>query len=1444
MYFASLAATPNRHSVRVNSQDTPDHKAVDTPHDRRAPSIPRALLGVVLAAALTLSALAPYAAAQNAIGSGDAFVTRFSGTRDVGGANVIDAGGIVGSLIRLQALGGAPRGSVAPVPAGDIAVTAGEVGQVFGIAMDDNQPPNIYLTATSAFGLHRSADGSDWMTGQWGPGGGPGSIWVLEAANDYRPRLFANVTSDSRPNSGAALGNIAYDRWNKQLLVSDLETGMIHRFRASDVAELSRFDHGMNGRGTFTDAATGESRTLAPVAFDPTTGARIADCPSGAFAQHTSCWNIADFRRRPYGLGVRRDAGAGEVRLYYANWASDGFGAADWFVAGDERRNTIWSIRLGDDGDFDLDSVRREATLPDMFADPVAVAAKGFSRPVSDIAFPACGGGNVMLLAERGGIRNLGLAAPAPFANPHESRVLRYRRDRNGVWRPDGRVDVGFADRKSQGQPYLRANAAGGVSYGPGYDQDGNALISRLNGTIWATGDALCSADGPCFAPETGSETNEGPVHGAQGSPADARDELMPLAAREPYPATGYATLPRTPRRSTMIGGSGALAIADATMVGDIEVIQPCAGERANVVPGEPDSGIRTGLDLAIEKTGSERCMRGGPCNYTITITNRGDETYAGAIVFSEDMINELMPVTFAETPPWSCHNGDGYAICRHEPVTLEPGQSVHAALAGTIDPANTDAEFTNCAAISWPLATENEFQTNFLAEKALADLGDPRYPTGPVDGIIDPVTRDSILAYQTDNSLDPIGTVTPELMRKLYPGSESRAGDVNPANDTDCHTVQLIAPFDLDPAKVVTDKAACLPGAICHFDLEVTNSGPEAYTGLVALRDTLTQASPGPEHELSFNIAGVFPAGTWSCSPDGNSQVCSTSIGMPFPHTEHFALDAQIPISVPPPGTPGMVRLVNCVTIDWPSMGISGDMNPGNDEACDDWGWATGLPVLDMGIFGGTQCTLGETCKPTVKIKNVGKLPFSATVGFKGKLHANVGITRVDGWQGCDTYGNTYTCSARRLSLKPGEEVVATLPFELPASFPGKRIINTFEIEWSAGKEQDKNAINDKGSSVITIVDARKPQPSPQPTPEPLPIVPPSCDIGWTQYALGTKPPRGWQTRPLRHRGRTIATCARRPSCPSNQVFSGGRCQCPSLLPNWNGKLCIKCPCNQVWSASSKRCTCPGDTFPVGECCRSCPDGQRYNARKSICECPSQTPHWTGKQCVSCAKGTEWNAARRQCEKIAVKPRCDRGILVKPAGEWVCKCEQCATRVTTGRDAYACKPAIQCANGTVHWRGNRPVCTCGRGLKLEGSGCSFRCVKEAPPPTCDKGYSQVSAAKARALKRRGYDIRTERGRGGTIYCARAPQTRPRPTPNVTPSPNVTPRPTPNVTPSVKPRPAPQRLTCIDGSRRGKRCVCSGGRRAVAVRGKADTYQCRCVGKTRWDAKSGKCVSR
>ena len=78
----------------------------------------------------------------------------------------------------------------------------------------------------------------------------------------------------------------------------------------------------------------------------------------------------------------------------------------------------------------------------------------GNSNPVSDISFAQCGPQDVMLVSERGGMRNQGLGKTEPFATPYELRVLRYERGQDGIWRPKGRYDVGFHDRSiKDGEP-------------------------------------------------------------------------------------------------------------------------------------------------------------------------------------------------------------------------------------------------------------------------------------------------------------------------------------------------------------------------------------------------------------------------------------------------------------------------------------------------------------------------------------------------------------------------------------------------------------------------------------------------------------------------------------------------------------------------------------------------------------------------------------------------------------------------------------------------------------------------------------------------------------------------------------------------------------------------------------------------------------------------------
>ncbi len=581
-----------------------------------------ALVSSISLAAICLAAPAVWAQ-QAAMQPGEAYLTRFSGVAAGGAGPMISTQGTVGSIIDIRSPARPPQGEHWVDEPQRRPITAGEVGQVFGVVLDGAGPPNIYLSATSAFGLHTVQ--GQWMPGMWGPGGGPGTIWRIDAASG-RAQPLADVRLDGRPNSGAALGNMAFDKTTATIYVSDMETGMIHRIDATSGADMGRWDHGTMGRAKFVDAETGQPGNLPPIAFDPTSRARVTDCAAGPFDRTPACWNLAPAGRRIWGVGVRTEPGSTNRRLYYAVWSGPGT-SSNWDAGSDaDKRSSVWSIGLAADGAFDPEDVRREFVLPDFFAEAKDVANAGYSRPVADITFDECASTPVMLVSERGGHRNLGLGPPEAFAFPHEARTLRYEMDQAGNWQPVGRYDVGFYDRQKDGTPYLRAGAAGGAAFGYGYKTDYSTIDRNAPGQfVWITGDALCSPDGPCRAPgapegaaqnaaaiEAGADPSE--VHGLQGLSEAAVAELAPSGAFAAYPQQGEPYPAAGPERSYMIDADLNLDASgnaipeeftrnDATRIGDVAIYAVCNAPRAPkavellpVIP-RPEMGVVTVIE-------------------------------------------------------------------------------------------------------------------------------------------------------------------------------------------------------------------------------------------------------------------------------------------------------------------------------------------------------------------------------------------------------------------------------------------------------------------------------------------------------------------------------------------------------------------------------------------------------------------------------------------------------------------------------------------------------------------------------------------------------------------------------------------------------------------------------------------------------------------------------
>ena len=400
----------------------------------------------------------------------------------------IDPDGITLRIFNVKVAGQAAQGQLVNTPP-PFEVPARKIGQVFGLAYDNGTlvpgrsdgkrtVPNLYVTASTLHGLQvvipdndgdgrperikKGQPGARFMRGQHGfeLGGGPGSIYKIDGVTG-EVSLFASVVLDGVANSGAGLGNIAFDPLHQQLLVSDLDTGMIHRFDLQG-NDLGHFDHGVNGR---------PNNGLDALPDDPT---NRMDIESPAFdAQDPETWGMTDPNRRIYGLAVKNN------RLYYA-------------VLGGLQ---IWSVGFAHDGSF-LNDARWELDVKSETA-----------FPVTDMAFDRKG---FLYLAQRGTVENA--YDYSRFATPGKAQVLRYHREvpddlsTPSVW-------VSVPAEYAIGFPDGHRMTLGGIDLGYGYDQKGIRRSYSCDGMLASTGEEL--RNNPALADEL---LKGGPldVHGFQ----------------------------------------------------------------------------------------------------------------------------------------------------------------------------------------------------------------------------------------------------------------------------------------------------------------------------------------------------------------------------------------------------------------------------------------------------------------------------------------------------------------------------------------------------------------------------------------------------------------------------------------------------------------------------------------------------------------------------------------------------------------------------------------------------------------------------------------------------------------------------------------------------------------------------------------------------------------
>ena len=421
-----------------------------------------AMAALLVAAALVIAPVSVTPALSQVLADGNAALTGFSGVVPpvvvAPGVNpldktYIDPNGVSVRVIDLQNMGGPPQAQVVTAPK-PFAAAAGQVGQVFSVALDNANPPNIYVAATSAYGLpivvpdqdgdgladrvKQGAPNAFFMPGLFGPApGGPGSIWRVDGTSG-QVQLFVNVTLNGTANPGPALGGLAFDAASRSLFVADRATGMIHQF-GLDGSERGRFDHGVQGR-----PAAGAQ----PVPYNPAT--RL-DITSPTFSsENPATWRYAPSSRLVFGLAVQ------DSRLYYA--VAEGL--------------QVWSVSIAG-GSFGKDP-RIELTVPPSLA----------PTEISKIVFDARGH---MLLAERAA--PTGDYAMVALAQEGISRVLRYTPVSTG--KPGGPYWQAQPDRYAIGFPAQMTNGNGGIAIGYRYTADGAIDRASCGGFLWSSGERL-----------------------------------------------------------------------------------------------------------------------------------------------------------------------------------------------------------------------------------------------------------------------------------------------------------------------------------------------------------------------------------------------------------------------------------------------------------------------------------------------------------------------------------------------------------------------------------------------------------------------------------------------------------------------------------------------------------------------------------------------------------------------------------------------------------------------------------------------------------------------------------------------------------------------------------------------------------------------------------------
>jgi len=241
------------------------------------------------------------------------------------------------------------------------------MGDLFGIAIDSEK--NVYFTTTATAG-------GNFNVGSAGPGG----VYKMNADDWSISNFITTGTGNNQmPNQtnlevgdkGVGLGNICYDKWHNQLLITNFEDGKIYRY---------------DMQGNFLST------------FDP-------------FNADDGSQGLPGFNETIFGINVF-GTNTNDIKVYFSRWRDDATVAS------------VWSVNLDAAGEF----IGVESLCFDI---PFQNLGANLPKPISDITFSSDG---KMYVAENT-LEKISFFGINAFDNelPDQSMVYEYTFDGN-IW--------------------------------------------------------------------------------------------------------------------------------------------------------------------------------------------------------------------------------------------------------------------------------------------------------------------------------------------------------------------------------------------------------------------------------------------------------------------------------------------------------------------------------------------------------------------------------------------------------------------------------------------------------------------------------------------------------------------------------------------------------------------------------------------------------------------------------------------------------------------------------------------------------------------------------------------------------------------------------------------------------------------------------------------------